>query len=83
MGPKMYENQDEMVAYDPTSLGRAINHFRRAAGMTQEQLAQRSGLHRPYLSQLERGKASEQTERLFRVLRRLGLEVVVRPRRFR
>lgn len=79
----MYENQDEWVAYDPTSLGRALTYFRESADLTQEQLAQLSGLHRPYLSRLERGKVSEQTERLFRVLRRLNLEVVVRPRRSR
>ncbi|MEX2620527.1 MAG: helix-turn-helix transcriptional regulator [Egibacteraceae bacterium] len=66
--------------YDPASLGRAIAHFREQTHLKQADLADQSGLHRPYLSRLERGKATEQTERLFRVLRRLGLEVVVRRR---
>lgn len=71
---------DEWVAFDPESLGRALGHFRAEAGLTQQALAARSGLHRPYLSLLEQGKATRQTERLFRVLRRLDLELVVRRR---
>lgn len=70
----------DWVVFDPESLGRALAHFRDDAGLTQEQLAARSGLHRPYLSQLEQGRATRQTERLFRVLRRLDLELVVRRR---
>lgn len=76
----MSADQDEWTAFDPMSLGDAIAHYRRTAGLTQDELAIQAGLHRPYLSNLERGKATEQTERLFRVLRRLGLEIVVRPR---
>lgn len=72
--------RDEWAVYDPTSLGAAVTHFRDAAGLTQDELAVRSGLHRPYLSRLETGKATSQTERLFRVLRRLDLEIVVRRR---
>lgn len=72
--------RDEWVVFDPTSLGAAVASFREQAGLTQEALARRSGLHRPYLSQLERGKATSQTERLFRVLRRLDLELVLRRR---
>jgi HTH-type transcriptional regulator / antitoxin HipB len=72
--------RDEWTVFDPVSLGTALSHFRGKAGLTQEALARRSGLHRPYLSQLERGKATAQTERLFRVLRRLDLEIVLRRR---
>ena len=71
---------EEWVAFDPVSLGSVIAQFRRRAGLTQDELARTAGLHRPYLSQLERGRATVQTERLFRVLRRLDLEVVVRRR---
>jgi HTH-type transcriptional regulator/antitoxin HipB len=73
-------NQDEWVVFDPASMGRAIAHFRQSQAMTQDDLAVQAGLHRPYVSQLERGKATAQTERLFRLLRRLGLEVAIRPR---
>lgn len=72
--------RDEWVVIDPASLGSALAHFRGLAGLTQEALARRAGLHRPYLSQLERGRATTQTERLFRVLRRLDLELVIRRR---
>jgi transcriptional regulator with XRE-family HTH domain len=68
------------VVYDPRSLGAALTHFREASGTTQDALARRSGLHRPYLSKLETGKATSQTERLFRVMRRLDLELVLRRR---
>ena len=84
----MYGNQyigaamprDEWVVFDPASLGTALAHVRGQLGLTQEALARKAGLHRPYLSQLERGKASVQTERLFRVVRRLDLELVLRRR---
>lgn len=66
---------------DPDDLGRAIRHYRDEQGLLQEELAEQAGIHRSYLSDLERGKATAQTERLFRVLRRLGLEIIVRARK--
>ena len=71
---------EEWVVRDARTLGVAIGDHRRQQGLTQEQLAESAALHRSYLSNLERGKGTEQTDRLFRVLRRLGLEVIVRPR---
>jgi ribosome-binding protein aMBF1 (putative translation factor) len=38
-----------------TDLGDAIKHQRSALGISQDELARRSGLHRTYLSDLERG----------------------------
>ncbi len=63
------------VVRDPEVLGEVIRAGRDARGLTQAELADAAGLHRSYLSNLERGVATDQTERLFRVLRRLGLEV--------
>src|SRR5689334_10544405 len=71
----------DWVVRDPTALGHAIRHHRTSQGLGQEQLASAAGIHRSYLSDLEQGKATEQTARIFRVLRRLGLEIVVRPRK--
>lgn len=71
---------DEWVVRDPADLGRAIRHHRDEQHLLQQELAEQAGIHRSYLSDLERGKATAQTERLFRVLRRLGLEVTVRAR---
>jgi len=63
------------VVRDPLVLGEVIRAARDANGVTQAELAEAAGLHRSYLSNLERGIATDQTERLFRVLRRLGLEI--------
>ncbi|MHB8236201.1 MAG: helix-turn-helix domain-containing protein [Acidithiobacillus ferrivorans] len=37
-------------------LGNRIKHFRRLNGLTQEQLAEYSGLHRTYIGACERGE---------------------------
>lgn len=71
---------DEWIVRDLADLGQAIRHYRDERGLLQDELAEQADIHRSYLSDLERGKATEQTDRLFRVLRRLGLEVAVRPR---
>jgi transcriptional regulator with XRE-family HTH domain len=61
--------------YTPASLGTAIRHYRRDAGLTQEELADRTGLNRTYLSTLEQGVDTEQLRRLFRVLKQLGVRM--------
>jgi len=48
------------------AFGRRIRALRLAAGLSQEQLAERSGLHRTYVSSLERG------------LRNVGLDNILR-----
>ncbi len=63
--------------YTPESLGSAIRHFRKEAGMSQEQLADLAGLNRTYLSSLESGKETEQVRRLLRVLRHLGVRMTL------
>lgn len=73
-------DSSEWLVRGPTDLGAAIAHYRGEAGMTQGDLARQAAIHRSYLSDLERGKATEQTERVLRVLRRLGLELVIRSR---
>lgn len=63
------------LVYSPASLGAAIRHFRRQRGMTQQELAERAGIDRYYLSRLEQGGETEQLRRAFRILRELGLRV--------
>jgi len=63
--------------YTPSSLGEAIRHYRREAGLTQAQLAEMAGLQRSYLSELESGKETEQVKRLLRVLRQLGVRMTL------
>ena len=68
------------VVREPAALGDALAFFRRKRSMTQADVAQEVGMHRQYLSNLERGEVSEQVERLMRVVRLLGLELEVRER---
>lgn len=63
--------------YTPDSLGAAIRHYRQEVGLTQEELAKRAGLNRTYLSDLERGKETEQLRRVLRVLRQLGVRMTL------
>ena len=63
--------------YTAASLGAAIKHYRQEAGLSQAELAARSGLNRTYLSDLEKGKETEQLRRLLRVLRQLGVRMTL------
>jgi HTH-type transcriptional regulator / antitoxin HipB len=63
--------------YTPAALGTALRHYRKEAGLSQAELAARTGLNRTYLSGLEQGKETEQVKRLLRVLKQLGVRVVL------
>ncbi|MCJ7436716.1 MAG: helix-turn-helix domain-containing protein [Acidimicrobiia bacterium] len=63
--------------YSSDSLGAAIRHYRRAAGLSQAELAARVGVHRSYLSDLERGKETEQVRRILHVLKELGVRITI------
>ncbi|MHB8324233.1 MAG: helix-turn-helix transcriptional regulator [Candidatus Dormibacteria bacterium] len=64
--------------YGGGDLGVAVRRFRVQAGMSQARLAELSGVHRSYLSELERGKATQQLQRLIEILGILGVEVQLR-----
>lgn len=51
------------------ALGRTIRARRVATGLSQEQLAERAGLHWTYVSQVERGRRNVSVD----ALRRIGL----------
>ncbi len=63
--------------YTPASLGAAIRHYRLQSGLSQAELAERAGLNRTYLSDLERGKETEQIRRILRVLKELGVRMTL------
>ena len=63
--------------YTSASLGDAIRHYRTEAGLTQAQLAEMAGIQRSYLSELERGKETEQLTRILRLLRHLGVRMTL------
>jgi hypothetical protein len=61
--------------------GAFLKEARRAAGLSQRELARRAGVAQPVLSRIERGHASPRFETLDRLLRACGrgLELVERP----
>lgn len=69
------EDEKPFRIYTPASLGAAIRHYRRQAGLSQAELAERTGLHRSYLSALEQGRETEQLRRILRVLKQLGVRM--------
>jgi len=54
-------------------LGEEIRKVRLKAGLSQESLADKSGLHRTYISLLERNKKSPTLETLFHICQALGV----------
>jgi transcriptional regulator with XRE-family HTH domain len=54
-------------------LGQTIQHHRLAAKLSQEELAARSGLHRTYVSLVERGRRNITVEALCRIGPALGV----------
>jgi transcriptional regulator with XRE-family HTH domain len=63
--------------YTAASIGTAIRHYRREAGLTQQQLAEMAGVHRTYLSELERGHETEQLRRVLLLLKLLGVRATL------
>jgi transcriptional regulator with XRE-family HTH domain len=53
-------------------LGEALSRRREAAGLSQEQLADKSGIDRTYVSKLERDIQSPTVDMLIRVCRAMG-----------
>ena len=62
-------------------LGMEIRRLRLAAELTQAELAERAGVSRRWLGQLERGHLRAETDKLMRVVRALGLAVRFEPTR--
>lgn len=74
--PCSYSEQPFRV-YTAASIGPAIRQYRKQAGLTQAQLAERSGIGRTYLSRLESGLETEQLRRVLGVLRELGVRATL------
>jgi transcriptional regulator with XRE-family HTH domain len=58
-----------------TLLGMAIKTQRASLGISQEELAHRAGLHRTYISDLERGARNPSIESIEKLARALELSV--------
>ena len=55
------------------ALGRAVRTYRQDLGLSQEELADRSGMHRTYVGGIERGERNLALENLIRLSLALGV----------
>jgi transcriptional regulator with XRE-family HTH domain len=63
--------------YGGATLGAAIKHYRKSAGISQAELAARTGMPRNYVNALENGLETEQLKRTLAVLRELGVRITL------
>ena len=60
---------------DPRKIFAAnVRKLRLSAGLSQEELADRAGLHRTYISSIERGQRNVSLENIFVIADALGVE---------
>lgn len=64
-------------ATSPAELGRRLARLRAQRGLTQNQVAQQLGISRRYICEMEAGKPSLYSDRLFRLLDLLDAGLVV------
>jgi len=55
-------------------LARNLRRIRTSTGLSQEELADRAGLHRTYISSIERAERNISLENIFLLARALGVE---------
>ncbi|MFN7696400.1 MAG: helix-turn-helix transcriptional regulator, partial [Deltaproteobacteria bacterium] len=60
-------------ALDGTKLGTRIRELRLAAGLTQAELARRTGIHRPNIARVEAGRHTPSLETLARLAAAIGV----------
>jgi transcriptional regulator with XRE-family HTH domain len=61
-----------MDGNDLRRLGKILRDLRRTAGLSQEALAERAGIHSTYVSQIERGLKSPTVRMLGKLAKALG-----------
>ena len=75
VGTKLREEFDKET--EAFCLAQTLKEERLRAGLTQEQLAEKIGTKKTYISRLENGKADIQLNTLFRIFEGLGRRVVL------
>jgi len=63
--------------YNASTLGAALRHYRSKLGISQTELAKRTGIPRNYVSALENGLETEQLRRTLDLLRELGVRMTL------
>jgi transcriptional regulator with XRE-family HTH domain len=71
-------NEQPYRVYTAASIGPAIRQYRREAGLTQKELADRVGIEQSYLSRLEQGQETEQLRRIVSILKQLGIRATLK-----
>jgi y4mF family transcriptional regulator len=61
-------------------LSKRVAHMRKAAGLTQAELAQRAGVGLRFVRELERGKPTVRLDKVNQVLALFGRELAVRSK---
>lgn len=70
----------EQIARTPKQIGAAVRRCRRALGINQNDVGEKTHLRQATISGLEAGEPGIQLRTLFGVLTALNLELVIRPR---
>ena len=68
----MTNGQDD-IAIDGEKLGARLRELRLAAGLTQAELARRTGIHRPNIARVEAGRHTPSLETLARIANAIGV----------
>ena len=71
-----------MKVFSSMDVGKAVRDARKAAGLTQRELAELCNCGVRFLSELENGKPTIELERAMRVLSTLSLDMEISARRF-
>lgn len=72
MGSGTTDGQDD-IAIDGERLGARLRELRLAAGLTQAELARRTGIHRPNIARVEAGRHTPSLETLARIANAIGV----------
>jgi len=57
-------------------LGEALRAYRKRAGLTQEKLAEKAGLHHNFIGEVERGNMETSVTSLLKIAKALNVRVV-------
>jgi HTH-type transcriptional regulator / antitoxin HipB len=70
------------VIHSPSELGETMRDFRKNHQLTLEDVSNVTNLSMRFLSEVERGKETAEIGKVLQALNKLGLEVIIQPRKF-